>query len=111
MNCEVNYMSKQACLFLNRVLQNNNNSAVTVVNENVYKLLFGSGRGVVRKERIIEMVWSSRGIVVADSSYYQLIYQLRKSLKSIGMDDLVLTRSKEGIELLFDVKNMQKRFD
>ena len=54
-----------------------------------------------RKELIIDEVWHSRGVVVGESSYHQLIKMLRKKLQLAGLPaSMIKTIPRHGIRLV-----------
>ncbi|AIO70130.1 winged helix-turn-helix domain-containing protein [Burkholderia oklahomensis] len=53
---------------------------ITRLTPNETELLSILMKGTVRKQAVIEQVWGSKGLVVADGSYHQLIRTLRVKL-------------------------------
>lgn len=74
------------------------------VSTNEYTLLRGISRQGIQKEALISMVWGVRALQVSDSSYYNLLYRLRRSLASIGLENVVLTMPTYGVALDCEVE-------
>lgn len=75
------------------------------VNENEYSLLvLLSTKTVLSKSEVVDSVWGSRGIVVTDSSYYQLLYSLRRKLIYIGLRGALRTLPRRGLQALFRIE-------
>ncbi|SDV46300.1 winged helix-turn-helix domain-containing protein [Chitinasiproducens palmae] len=55
-----------------------------------FELLRALLTGPKRKHDIIDRIWTRRGVVVSDDSYYQLVRQLRKRLECAGFQREVI---------------------
>jgi DNA-binding winged helix-turn-helix (wHTH) protein len=83
-----------------RVITNVDTSAKKFISENEATLLGCLIEGRKSKGKVMSAVWLDRGIVVADSSYYQLVMQLRKSFDQIGLPkNAIRTIPRYGLEL------------
>lgn len=61
------------------------------------KLLLERIGHVVSRDEFLEEVWSSRGIVVSENTFYQNISLLRKSLARVGLtEDIIVTIRQKG---------------
>jgi len=88
-----------------RVMENVANKQEVSVNENEYALLsLLSQRSTLAKSEVVEFVWGSRGIIVTDSSYYQLLHSLRCKLKALGLHDAIRTMPRRGLQAHFRVE-------
>lgn len=74
------------------------------VSANEYRLLRAIPREGLPKEQLIELVWGEFGRAVGDSSYYNLIYRLRRNLAAIGVADGVVTVPGFGVLLRCEVE-------
>ncbi|MEQ6289209.1 transcriptional regulator [Vogesella sp. GCM10023246] len=74
------------------------------VSANEYRLLRAIPREGLEKERLVDLVWGGRGRAVGDSSYYNLIYRLRRNLAAIGVADGVVTIPGFGVLLRCEVE-------
>jgi DNA-binding winged helix-turn-helix (wHTH) protein len=83
-----------------RVIVNLETSAKKYMSENEATLLACLIEGRRSKSKLMNAVWLDRGIVVANSSYYQLVMQLRKSFEEIGLPKhAIKTIPRYGLEL------------
>jgi DNA-binding winged helix-turn-helix (wHTH) protein len=93
-----------------RVASNRSMSAVASsveieVNENEYSFLtLLANKSTVSKADVVNAVWGCRGILVTDSSYYQLIHSLRKKLSLIGMEGALKTLPRRGLQVFICVE-------
>ncbi len=93
-----------------RVASNRSMLAVTSsmeieVNENEYSMLvLLAEKSTISKEDVVNAVWGCRGIMVTDSSYYQLIHSLRRKLILIGMMGVLKTLPRRGLQAFFRVE-------
>ncbi len=93
-----------------RVASNRSMRAVTSsieidVNENEYSfLILLAKKSTISKEEVVNAVWGCRGIMVTDSSYYQLVHSLRKKLSLIGMAGVLKTLPRRGLQAFFRVE-------
>jgi len=87
-----------------RTIVNDHNGLSSGINENQFILLSCMPGGALSKEEIIELVWLSRGLIVSDSSYYQLMYQLRKSFVNIGCANTIKTIPRWGVHILCEIE-------
>ncbi|WP_174874175.1 winged helix-turn-helix domain-containing protein [Vogesella oryzae] len=74
------------------------------VSANEYRLLRAFPRDGLDKDGLIKLVWAGRGREVGDSSYYNLIYRLRRNLAAIGIADGVITNPGSGVLLRCEVE-------
>ncbi|MFC3533841.1 transcriptional regulator [Vogesella facilis] len=74
------------------------------ISANEYRLLRAMPREGLAKEQLIALVWGERGRLVGDSSYYNLIYRLRRNLAAIGVADAVLSVPGFGVLLRCEVE-------
>lgn len=93
-----------------RVAGNRSMRAVTSsmeieVNENEYSfLILLAKKTTISKEEVVNAVWGCRGIMVTDSSYYQLVHSLRKKLILIGIAGVLKTLPRRGLQAFFRVE-------
>ncbi len=88
-----------------RQLTNVETGAGVDVNENEYALLnLIAVKSTLTKAEVVEHVWGCRGIIVTDSSYYQLLHSLRGKLRAISLDNVVRTLPRRGLQAFFRVE-------
>ncbi|WP_159086359.1 winged helix-turn-helix domain-containing protein [Burkholderia mayonis] len=62
--------------------------------------------GVVRKEVVVEQIWGSKGLVVSDGSYHQLIRTLRVKLTEQGLGkNSIKTLPRIGLEFVGTIES------
>lgn len=97
-------MSKRIQLSTQREIINPASGQRARVSTNEYTMLRSMSRQGLQKEALISMVWGVRAQQVSDSSYYNLLYRLRRSLASIGLDNVVVTMPTYGVALDCEVE-------
>ncbi|WP_088966865.1 hypothetical protein [Vogesella sp. LIG4] len=97
-------MSKRIQLSTQREVINPVSGARVKVSSNEYTLLRGITREGLQKEALIRLVWGGRWTLVSDSSYYNLLYRLRRNLAAIGIDNAVVTMPTYGVVLDCEVE-------
>lgn len=60
-------------------------------------LLLSNRYNILSKNTFFELVWEKNGVHVSANTLYQNISLLRKALKTLGLDDVVKTVSKQGL--------------
>ncbi|HHS9880859.1 winged helix-turn-helix domain-containing protein [Klebsiella aerogenes] len=64
------------------------------------QLLIESNGRIISREEFLETVWKTRGVVVAQNTFYQNISLLRKSLLKAGLSkDIIITVRQRGFIL------------
>ncbi len=64
------------------------------------QLLIESNGRIISREEFLESVWKTRGVVVAQNTFYQNISLLRKSLLKAGLSqDIIVTVRQRGFIL------------
>ncbi|EIV3803876.1 TPA: winged helix-turn-helix domain-containing protein [Klebsiella aerogenes] len=67
------------------------------------QLLIESNGRIISREEFLETVWKTRGVVVAQNTFYQNISLLRKSLLKAGLSkDIIITVRQRGFILATD---------
>lgn len=67
------------------------------------QLLIESNGRIISREEFLETVWKTRGVVVAQNTFYQNISLLRKSLVKAGLSqDIIITVRQRGFILATD---------
>lgn len=66
-------------------------------------LLIENRRSVVSKEDFFNHVWKAHGRFVAQNTYYQNISLLRRSLKSVGLEQMIITVPRQGLKISEDI--------
>lgn len=67
------------------------------------QLLIESNGRIISREEFLETVWKTRGVVVAQNTFYQNISLLRKSLVKAGLSqDIIITVRQRGFILAAD---------
>lgn len=62
--------------------------------------------GVVRKEEVVEKIWGSKGLIVSDGSYHQLIRTLRVKLVEQGLGkNSIKTIPRIGLEFVGTIES------
>lgn len=71
-------------------------------------LLIAFYKGLFKKDELIDYIWSRKGVVVTDASYYKLINSLRNSFAKAGLtSSSVVTRPKVGVILSVSIEPIQ----
>ncbi|ELY3086557.1 MULTISPECIES: winged helix-turn-helix domain-containing protein [Klebsiella] len=66
-------------------------------------LLIESNGRIISREEFLETVWKTRGVIVAQNTFYQNISLLRKSLVKAGLSqDIIITVRQRGFILATD---------
>lgn len=55
--------------------------------------------GIIEKEQLTTALWGSRGKYVSDANLTQLLYLIRKDLKTLGINSLFITIPRQGIKV------------
>ncbi|MCT4705291.1 hypothetical protein MUA03_05095 [Enterobacteriaceae bacterium H16N7] len=55
--------------------------------------------GIIEKEELATELWGSRGQFVSDANLTQILYLIRRDLKSLGITDLFVTVPRQGIKV------------
>jgi len=97
-------MSKRIQLSTQREIINPATGQRARVSANEYALLRGMARQGMRKDALISMVWGVRAQQVSDSSYYNLLYRLRRSLAAVGVENALQTMPTYGVALDCEVE-------
>ena len=67
------------------------------------QLLIESNGRIISREEFLETVWKTRGVIVAQNTFYQNISLLRKSLLKAGLSkDIIITVRQRGFILATD---------
>lgn len=66
-------------------------------------LLIENRKSVVSKEDFFNHVWKAHGRFVAQNTYYQNISLLRRSLKSVGLEQMIITVPRQGLKISEDI--------
>lgn len=67
-------------------------------------LLIENKNSVVSKEDFFNHVWKAHGRFVAQNTYYQNISLLRRSLKSVGLEEMIITVPRQGLKISEDIQ-------
>nr|WP_318384879.1 hypothetical protein [uncultured Enterobacter sp.] len=59
---------------------------------------------IIEKKQIATALWGSRGQFVSDASLTQIIYLIRRDLKSMGVQDMFITVPRLGIKVNDEIK-------
>lgn len=54
---------------------------------------------VIERQELTTALWGSRGNFVNDANLTQILYLIRKDLKSFGINDLLITIPRKGIQV------------
>ena len=54
---------------------------------------------VIERQELTTALWGSRGNYVNDANLTQILYLIRKDLKSLGIHDLLITIPRQGIQV------------
>ncbi|HIG4596490.1 TPA: winged helix-turn-helix domain-containing protein [Klebsiella pneumoniae] len=87
-----------------------NGNKIIKISESETNLLLAFHRGIYKKEDIIDFVWKNRAGCVSESSYYELINQMRNNFSLVGLkaDDIV-TRPRIGVSLSLPLEPLKKQ--
>ncbi len=58
-----------------------------------------AGNEVIERQELTTALWGSRGNYVNDANLTQILYLIRKDLKSLGIHDLLITIPRQGIQV------------
>lgn len=61
------------------------------------ELLIQEHGNIVSQHQLIEYGWEERAMGVSSAAYYQCLLNLRKALKSLGMEDVIRTIPRKGV--------------
>ena len=59
--------------------------------------------GIIDRKEIADFLWGERGQYVSDANLTQLLYLVRKDLRTVGIDDFFVTVPRIGIRVNTDV--------
>lgn len=55
--------------------------------------------GIIEKSQLTTELWGNRGQFVSDANLTQILYLIRRDLKSLGINDLFVTIPRQGIKV------------
>ncbi|CCJ72656.1 Putative membrane protein [Cronobacter condimenti 1330] len=102
------YLINRNCIFSEaKNLKNTDNACVikmtTMRARCLSFIIENAGNGVIEKQQIAAVLWGNRGQYVSDANLTQVLYLLRRDLRSLGINELFVTIPKLGIKVNDDV--------
>jgi DNA-binding winged helix-turn-helix (wHTH) protein len=95
------YLIEHRLVFDTNLMTLSNGDTVTALAANETELLTLLMRGIATKQAVIEQVWESKGMVVTEGSYHQLVRSLRLKLEEQGLPGSVIkTLPRLGLKFL-----------
>ncbi|MEO3990143.1 winged helix-turn-helix domain-containing protein [Pseudocitrobacter cyperus] len=99
------YLINNNCIFneAQYELKNTNNSQVIRMTAMRAKCLSyiieHAETGVIDRRQLSQALWGNRSEFVSDANLTQILYLIRKDLKSMGISDLIITIPRQGIQV------------
>ncbi len=105
----MNYLLNNKCVFneCNHEIKNTVNCAhikMTAMRARCLNFLIENrDLEIISRESITHALWGERGQFVSDANLTQLLYLIRKDLRSLGIDDFFITIPRMGIRVNTDI--------
>ncbi|EKS1844898.1 hypothetical protein QBD22_001786 [Cronobacter muytjensii] len=99
------YVINRNCIFTeaNNELKNTDNACVikmTTMRARCLSFIIENAKnGIIEKQQIAAVLWGSRGQYISDANLTQVLYLLRRDLRTLGINDLFVTVPKLGIKV------------
>ncbi|MEX5382239.1 hypothetical protein WCE10_03955 [Cronobacter muytjensii] len=99
------YVINRNCIFTeaNNELKNTDNACVikmTTMRARCLSFIIENAKnGIIEKQQIATVLWGSRGQYISDANLTQVLYLLRRDLRTLGINDLFVTVPKLGIKV------------
>ncbi|EOI3466607.1 transcriptional regulator [Cronobacter dublinensis] len=103
------YVINRNCIFTeaNNELKNTDNACVikmTTMRARCLSFIIENAKnGIIEKQQIATVLWGSRGQYISDANLTQVLYLLRRDLRTLGINDLFVTVPKLGIKVNDDI--------
>lgn len=103
------YVINRNCIFTeaNNELKNTDNACVikmTTMRARCLSFIIENAKnGIIEKQQIAAVLWGSRGQYISDANLTQVLYLLRRDLRTLGINDLFVTVPKLGIKVNDDI--------
>jgi len=103
------YVINHNCIFTeaNNELKNTDNACVikmTTMRARCLSFIIENAKnGIIEKQQIAAVLWGSRGQYISDANLTQVLYLLRRDLRTLGINDLFVTVPKLGIKVNDDI--------
>lgn len=95
------YLIEHRLVFDSNLMTLSNGDLVTALAANETELLTLLMQGIATKQAVIEQVWESKGMVVTEGSYHQLVRALRLKLEEQGVPgSLIKTLPRLGLKFI-----------
>ncbi|MGV2290543.1 winged helix-turn-helix domain-containing protein [Trinickia sp. YCB016] len=99
------YLIEHRLVFDSNLMTLSNGDLVTALAANETELLTLLMQGIATKQAVIEQVWESKGMVVTEGSYHQLVRALRLKLEEQGVSgSLIKTLPRLGLKFIGTVE-------
>lgn len=99
------YLIEHRLVFDSNLMTLSNGDLVTALAANETELLTLLMQGIATKQAVIEQVWESKGMVVTEGSYHQLVRALRLKLEEQGVPgSLIKTLPRLGLKFIGTVE-------
>jgi DNA-binding winged helix-turn-helix (wHTH) protein len=99
------YLIEHRLVFDSNLMTLSNGDVVTALAANETELLTLLMQGIATKQAVIEQVWESKGMVVTEGSYHQLVRSLRLKLEEQGVSgSLIKTLPRLGLKFIGTVE-------
>ncbi|HLX02695.1 MAG TPA: helix-turn-helix domain-containing protein [Trinickia sp.] len=99
------YLIDHQLVFDSNLMTLSHGDVVTALAANETELLLLLMQGIATKQAVIEQVWESKGMVVTEGSYHQLVRSLRLKLEEQGVSSgLIKTLPRLGLKFLGTVE-------
>ncbi|EPN9364200.1 winged helix-turn-helix domain-containing protein [Cronobacter muytjensii] len=99
------YVINRNCIFTeaNNELKNTDNACVikmTTMRARCLSFIIENAKnGIIEKQQIAAVLWGSRGQYISDANLTQVLYLLRRDLRTLGINDLFVTVPKLGTKV------------
>ncbi|NCH56007.1 winged helix-turn-helix domain-containing protein [Cronobacter muytjensii] len=99
------YVINRNCIFTeaNNELKNTDNACVikmTTMRARCLSFIIENAKnGIIEKQQIAAVLWGSRGQYISDANLTQVLYLLRRDLRTLGINDLFVTVPKLVIKV------------
>ncbi len=99
------YVINRNCIFTeaNNELKNTDSACVikmTTMRARCLSFIIENAKnGIIEKQQIAAVLWGSRGQYISDANLTQVLYLLRRDLRTLGINDLFVTVPKLGIKV------------